>query len=79
MDNHCVCSPGYTGLGDFIDARGDDCQIHKPTVEQWWFVLVILYFVQASYIIKINAPGVRQYGLVKHFTECRQATGKNMK
>jgi len=50
IDGVCVCHPGWSGSGDFVNAAGFDCQIYSPLVNNWWFVLGLLYSAHFVYL-----------------------------
>ena len=35
----CVCDEGWTGVGDFMNGAGLDCQINTATIKAWWAVI----------------------------------------
>lgn len=41
----CTCEPGWTGLSDFIDARGASCHINEDAVRYLWVVNLIVWLV----------------------------------
>ena len=44
---------GWTGLGDFVDGRGMDCNIHISGVKIWWAVIIAMHFFQLLFSMQV--------------------------
>ncbi|GMH72040.1 hypothetical protein TrST_g2557 [Triparma strigata] len=52
-NGRCICESGWTGLGDFVDGRGMDCNIHISGVKIWWAVIIAMHFFQLLFGMQV--------------------------
>ena len=41
----CICAEGYSGLGDFINGEGKDCNLYLPLIRNLWLLVAIAHLI----------------------------------
>ncbi|GMH75898.1 hypothetical protein TL16_g06904 [Triparma laevis f. inornata] len=52
-DGRCVCENGWSGLGDFVDGRGMDCNINISIVKIWWGIIIFMHALQFLFGLQV--------------------------
>ena len=70
VDDACLCDEGWTGNGDFLNAKGEDCQVHLGVITFLHILCLVIvclnFFLSVSHVIpdllRAFAPGIAPKG-----------------